>query len=77
MVRHIGIPLHSRTKKKIKYFGSGINCLDVHRLTGFHLFDSGATFLEKDTVSAIGAPYIDVDLNFLLAPCTFVGTCHI
>jgi hypothetical protein len=47
-------------------------CLNTHGLPGFHLFDRCATFLEKNTVSTVWAPYVDVNLNFLFAPCTFV-----
>jgi hypothetical protein len=46
-------------------------------LTGFQLFDRGATFLEKDPVTAVGTPYIDVDLNLLFAPCTLVRAGHV
>jgi hypothetical protein len=46
-------------------------------LTGFHLFDCSAALFEEDAVPAIGTPDIDVNLNFLLAPCTFIRTCHI
>jgi hypothetical protein len=45
-------------------------------LTGFHLFNRSAALFEKNTVSAIGAADVDIDLNFLLAPCTFIRTCH-
>jgi len=38
--------------------------------------DRRAAFLEKDAVAAIGAADVDVDLDFLLAPGTLVGTCH-
>jgi hypothetical protein len=50
--------------------------LNMHWLPDFHFFDSRATFLEKNTVSTVWAPHVDVYLNFLLAPCTFVGACH-
>jgi hypothetical protein len=40
------------------------------------LFYRRAAFLEKDTVAAIGAPDIDIDLDFLFAPCTLVGADH-
>ncbi len=46
--------------------------LNTHGLPGFDFFDRCATFLEKNTVSTIWAPHVDVDLNFLFAPCTFV-----
>jgi hypothetical protein len=38
--------------------------------------DRRAAFLEEDAVSAVRTADIDVDLDFLLAPCTLVGTCH-
>ncbi len=41
-------------------------------LTGFQLFDCGAALFEEDPVTTVGAPDVDVDLNFLFAPCTFV-----
>jgi hypothetical protein len=47
------------------------------QLTGFHLFDCSAALFKKNAMSAVGTPDINVDLNFLLAPCTFVCTCHI
>jgi hypothetical protein len=50
--------------------------MPVYRLTGFQLFDRGATLFEEDPVPAVRTTDIDVDLNFLLAPCAFVGTCH-
>jgi hypothetical protein len=46
-------------------------------LPGFKFLDRRTAFLEKDTVTTVGTPDVDVDLNFLLAPSTFVGTCHI
>jgi hypothetical protein len=53
------------------------NFLPDKNLSGFHLFDSRATLFEENAVSAVWAPDVDVNLNFLLAPCTFVCTCHI
>jgi len=45
-------------------------------LAGLEFLDRSAAFLEKDAVAAVRAPDIHVDLDFLLAPCTLVGTCH-
>ena len=45
-------------------------------LSCFEFFYCSATFLEKDAVTAIGAPDVDVDLNFLFAPCALVGADH-
>ena len=45
-------------------------------LPGFEFLDCSAAFLEKDAVAAVGAPDIHVDLDFLLASCTLVSTCH-
>lgn len=46
-------------------------------LAGLELLDRSAAFLEKDAVAAVRAPDIHVDLDFLLAPGTLVGTCHV
>jgi hypothetical protein len=46
-------------------------------LPSFKFLDRCPAFLEKDTVTAVRAPDIDIDLDFLLAPCTLVGTCHV
>jgi hypothetical protein len=63
-------------KKDDKYiFYSGFFC-QIEQLTGFHLFNCSATLFEKNTVSTIRAPDVNVYLNFLLAPCAFVRTCH-
>jgi len=48
----------------------------IEQLTGFHRFDCSAALFEKNAVSAIGATDVHVNLNFLLASCTFVRTCH-
>ena len=63
-------------KKDDKILFSGYLC-QIEQLTGFHLFNCSATLFEKNSVPAVGAPDIDVDLDFLLAPCAFVRTCHI
>jgi hypothetical protein len=39
--------------------------------------DRRTAFLEEDAVSAVRTADVDVDLDFLFAPCTLVGTCHI
>jgi len=62
-------------KKQRKIFAG--SCLTYYRSTGFQLFDRGATFLEKDPVTTVGTPYVDVDLNLLFAPCTLVRAGHI
>jgi hypothetical protein len=51
--------------------------LNARWLPGFQFFDSRATFFKKNPVTTVWAPYVDIDLNFLFAPCTFVRTCHI
>ena len=45
-------------------------------LSCFDFFYCSAPFLEKDAVAAIGAPDVDVDLDFLFAPCALVGADH-
>ncbi len=45
-------------------------------LSCFEFFYCSAAFLEKDAVAAIGAPDVDVDLDFLFAPCALVGADH-
>jgi len=40
------------------------------------LFYRRTAFLKKDAVAAIGTPDIDIDLDFLFAPCTLVGADH-
>jgi len=42
------------------------------RLSGLKFLDCCAALFEEDPVSTVGAPYVDVDLNFLFAPCTLV-----
>ena len=49
----------------------------IKYLTGFHFFDRSAALFEENAVSAVWTPDVDVNLNFLLAPCTFICTCHI
>jgi hypothetical protein len=46
-------------------------------LTGFHFLDCSAALFKENAMSAVWTPDIDIDLNFLLTPCTFVCTCHI
>jgi hypothetical protein len=46
-------------------------------LLGFELFYCCATFFEKDSVTAVGTPDINVDLYLLFAPCTLVTACHL
>ena len=55
-------------KKDDKYIFSAF----FARLTGFHLFNCSTALFEKNTVPTIGAPDINVYLNFLFAPCAFV-----
>lgn len=45
-------------------------------LPRFEFLDRRAAFLEEDPVTAVRAPYVDVDLDLLFAPGTLVGTCH-
>jgi hypothetical protein len=54
----------------------GRRARQVTRLPGFQFLDRRTAFLEEDPVAAVGAPDIDVDLDFLFAPCALVGTCH-
>ena len=49
----------------------------VKESAGFHFFDRGTALFEKDTVTTVGAPDVDVYFNLLLTPCTFISTCHI
>jgi hypothetical protein len=49
----------------------------IKNLSGFHFLDCRAAFFKEDAVTTVRAPDIHVNLNFLLAPCTFIGTCHI
>jgi hypothetical protein len=65
--------LHKKDNNNIFYFRAGYR---IDPLTGFHLFYCSATLFEKNSVSAIGTPDVDVYLNFLLASGTFVCTCH-
>jgi hypothetical protein len=58
-------------KKSIKMSHMAGQCLP-----GFQFLDRRAPFLEQDPVTTVGAPDINIDLDFLLAPCTLVGTCH-
>lgn len=46
------------------------------RLPCLKFLDSCPAFLEKDAVAAVGAPDVHVNLDFLLAPGTLIGTCH-
>src|SRR5512137_1224411 len=45
-------------------------------LPGFEFLDRSAPFLEKDAVTTVRAAYVYINLDFLLASCTFIGTCH-
>ena len=45
-------------------------------LPSLEFLDRRTAFLEEDTVTAVRAPHVDVDLDFLFAPGTLVGTCH-
>lgn len=45
-------------------------------LPGFEFLDCSAPFLEKDPMATIRAAYVYINLDFLFASCTFVGTCH-
>jgi hypothetical protein len=47
------------------------------QLTGFNLFNCGAALFKENSVPAVRAPDIDVDLDFLFTPCAFVRACHI
>ena len=63
-------------KKMINnFFYSGFFA-QIEQLTGFHLFNRCTTLFEENTVPTIRTPDINVDLNFLLAPCAFICTCH-
>jgi hypothetical protein len=46
------------------------------QLTGFNLFNCGATLFKENSVPAVRAPDIDVDLDFLFTPCAFIRACH-
>jgi hypothetical protein len=70
-----GIPSYAVWKKKDdKIILSGIAPGTVSPCLEF--LDRRAAFLEEDTVTTVRAPDVDVDLDFLFAPCTLVGTCH-
>jgi len=61
-------------KKKIKVFYRTNDRKTV--LSCLEFLDGCTAFFEKDAVATVGAADIDVDLDFLLAPGTLVGTCH-
>jgi hypothetical protein len=46
------------------------------RLTGFNLFNCSATLFKENSVPAVGAPDIDVYLDFLFTPGAFIRACH-
>ena len=46
-------------------------------LPGLEFLDSSAPFLEKNAVTAVRAPDVNIDLDLLFAPGTLVGTWHI
>jgi hypothetical protein len=45
-------------------------------LPRLELFDCSPTLLKEDAVATIRATYVDVDLDLLFAPCTFIGADH-
>ena len=62
-------------KRVIKLFFIQAFLPEKH-LTGFHLFYCCAALFEENTVTTVGTPDVDVDLNFLLTPCALVCTYH-
>ena len=58
------------------YHNRELLCRMFFLLSCFEFFYCSATFLEKDAVTAIRAPDVDIDLDFLFAPCTLVGADH-
>jgi hypothetical protein len=39
---------------------------------GFKLFDCGTALFKEDAVTAVRATDVDIDLDFLFAPCALV-----
>ena len=61
-------------KKKIKVF---LRTKDQKTaLPRLEFLDGCTAFFEEDAVATVRAADINVDLDFLLAPGTLVGTCH-